>query len=212
MGLVLSMPMEVFGATSHYEAYAYRTLEDHGAWSIRAYEPGVAAETVVDNDDRGFGRLARYIGVFGTPENRGQDAVAMTVPVVSGSSGPTAVAMTVPVVNGQGGGTMRFVLPSKYRRPEDAPAPTDPRVRLVALPGYEAAALQFSGSCGGMEDAREQYETLAASLKKHGGWTPSGAWELHRFNPPYTLAPFRTNEVVVPVTRTVGAPDAAQGA
>merc|ERR1712048_1102290 len=94
MGLAWSASKEIFGATSHYESYAYETLEDHGNWSLRAYAPAVAAETSTSDDNNGFMRLARYIGVFSTPENQSQDAVAMTTPVVN-----EAIAMTTPVVS-----------------------------------------------------------------------------------------------------------------
>ena len=34
-------------------------------------------------DRRGFGVLAKYIGVFGNPNNEGKTAIAMTAPVVT---------------------------------------------------------------------------------------------------------------------------------
>merc|ERR1719414_2206414 len=115
----------------------------------------------------------------------------MTTPVVSRS-----VAMTTPVVSA--GSAMRFVLPSKYRSVEAAPAPTDKRVRLLAVPAMDAAAIAFSGRCENMSQAAEKYAELQGFLKD-SELEVVGPWELHRFNPPYTLAPFRRNEVIVPV-------------
>lgn len=37
-------------------------------------------------DKRGFGVLAKYIGVFGNPNNEGKTAIAMTAPVVTKGS------------------------------------------------------------------------------------------------------------------------------
>mmetsp|Transcript_78866 Transcript_78866/g.174607 ORF Transcript_78866/g.174607 Transcript_78866/m.174607 type:complete len:206 (+) Transcript_78866:88-705(+) len=202
MGLALSFPFEVFGSISHYESYKYAIVKDFGSWSLRRYAPAVAVETGGGRDNDSFMRLASYIGVFSTPANAGRTAVSMTTPVVS-----EAVAMTTPVVSsglGGQGSTMRFILPSKYGRIEDAPVPSDPEVRLAAVPEKTMAAIQFSGRCEGSGDAVAKYEELM-HLMQGSGWVASGQWELHRFNPPYTLAPFRTNEVLIPVEERGGA-------
>merc|ERR1712032_329057 len=171
----------------------------------------VAAETDAanDKDSEGgaFKRLARYIGVFSDPENAQRDGVAMTTPVVS-----KPIAMTTPVTSQPGAmgtsvvssgsekfATMRFVLPSKYKRVEDAPSPTNPKVRLVVVPAVEVAAMTFSGNVD-HEDAKEKFEELLG-LVKGSGYSVSGPWELHRHNPPYTIPALRTNEVVVPVRK-----------
>mmetsp|Transcript_49936 Transcript_49936/g.143540 ORF Transcript_49936/g.143540 Transcript_49936/m.143540 type:complete len:221 (-) Transcript_49936:119-781(-) len=208
MGLVLSFPGEVFGRIGHYESYAYSVLKDYGTWSVRRYAPAVAVETTGTGggDDGSFMKLAKYIGVFSKPENtkRGAasssapTAIAMTTPVISES---VAVAMTTPVISDPGA-AMKFVLPSKYRSAADAPAPTDPNVRLVDVPERAMAAIRFSGRCKGCQDpvAIERHQELLR-LMRELGLEPAGAWELHRFNPPFTLARFRTNEVLVPVAQ-----------
>lgn len=202
MGLLLSFPRELFGATSHYESYAYTTIRQYGSWSVRQYSAAVAAETSGGRgDNSGFGTLARYIGVFSTPENSQGNPVAMTTPVVS-----TPIAMTTPVVSkssGTQGSSMRFVLPSVYQQVSDAPVPTSSRVNLVAIPARQMAAFTFSGHCDGVDEAAEKYDELVA-LMKGSGWKPAGQWELHRHNPPYTIGPFRTNEVLVDVTQDEG--------
>merc|ERR1719265_1904020 len=169
MGLAWSASKEIFGATSHYESYAYTVLQDHGSWSVRQYAPAVAAETGGTGDDNSsFRNLARYIGVFSTPENRQGDAVAMTTPVVS-----QPIAMTTPVVSTPAateGTLMRFVLPSEYQNVSDAPVPTNSNVRIVPVPAQQMAALQFSGNCNGIEEASEKYDELL-SLMKGSGWT-----------------------------------------
>eukprot|EP00930_Biecheleria_cincta_P075923 TRINITY_DN63116_c0_g1_i1.p1 TRINITY_DN63116_c0_g1~~TRINITY_DN63116_c0_g1_i1.p1 ORF type:complete len:234 (-),score=28.77 TRINITY_DN63116_c0_g1_i1:108-737(-) len=196
------MPAEVFGRIGHYEQYSYVVLKDYGSWSIRRYAPAVAAEAShKGNDSSQFGRLAKYIGVFSKPENvaRGTpEPIAMTTPVISES-----IAMTVPVVSegsSSQGCSMRFVLPSKYKTVDDAPAPTHPGVRLVDVPERFAAAIQFNGLCDGMDAAEPYHQELIGMMDKIG-LVPAGNMELHRFNPPYTLSYFRLNEVLVPVTK-----------
>merc|ERR1711907_333752 len=98
-------------------------------------------------------QLAKYIGVFSTPENAGRgggpEAVAMTTPVVSS---PEAISMTTPVVSSKDAenssrSVMKFVLPSKYQSAEDAPVPTNPNIKVAVIPPQDMAVIQFSGWC-----------------------------------------------------------------
>jgi len=212
MGLPYSCFKEVFGATSHYESYAFEVVQDHGEWQLRRYLPAVAAETDAGADKqsegRAFQRLAKYIGVFSAPENVENGAVPMTTPVVSKPIAMTTpvvsqpITMTSPVVSSDAGGstTMRFVLPSIYKCVEDAPQPTNAKVRIVATPPMDMAAITFSGSLQRTEDAHEKFEELLDHIQG-SGFSVDGPWELHRHNPPYTIPALRTNEVVVPVRR-----------
>eukprot|EP00971_Amphidinium_carterae_P321565 6391856-Amphidinium_carterae.1 len=120
----------------------------------------------------------------------------MTVPVVSS----TPISMTVPVVNAGKSDVMQFILPSEYQSAADAPLPTNPAVQLLDVPARYTAALQWRGPCRSMDDAAPKYAELEA-LMAEVGLTPAGPFELHRFNPPYTLPPFRTNEIVVPLAQ-----------
>merc|ERR1719499_2453076 len=130
------------------------------------------------------------------------EPIAMTTPVISAEP----IAMTTPVVNEPGGaqGTpgspMQFILPSKYKKAADAPEPTDPEVRLRDVPSKVMAVIQFSGTCRGCEAAEPQRQELLSHLAAAGLQAEDG-WELHRFNPPYTIPYFRTNEVVIPVNK-----------
>jgi len=180
----------------------------------------VAAEASSSKDGgKAFMKLAGYIGVLSAPKNTARphsasstsgspEAVAITVPVISEPIAMTVpvisepIAMTTPVVS-EGSGdaeTMKFILPSKYRKAEDAPIPNDPSVQLSDVPEKFMAALQFSGRCDGRETAIVHYEELQKKMKEFG-LEPAGPWELHRFNPPYTLAAFRTNEIIVPINK-----------
>lgn len=46
---------------------------------MRDYAPSIAIET----DEKGFMKLAGYIGVINAPQNETKQAIAMTAPVVS---------------------------------------------------------------------------------------------------------------------------------
>ena len=52
-----------------------------GAGELRMYQPFIVAE--------GFSTLARYIGVFGDPQNEGKQPMAMTAPVSTAAESPS---------------------------------------------------------------------------------------------------------------------------
>merc|ERR1712032_1650010 len=114
---------------------------------------------------------------------------------------PVVSKPTCPVVSSDSGGpTMRFVLPSMYKSVEDAPQPTNTKVRIVATPPMDMAVITFSGSIAHTEDAQDKFGELSDHLQG-SGFSVAGPWELHRHNPPYTIPALRTNEVVVPVKK-----------
>ncbi|KQK10594.1 heme-binding-like protein At3g10130, chloroplastic [Brachypodium distachyon] len=209
------------------ETPKHEVLHTGAGYEIRKYPPCVAAEVVYDpkdmkgDPDGGFQVLAAYIGVFGKPQNTKPEKIAMTSPVItSASSGPgkaeeismTApvitssvepepVAMTAPVITADGGNnnkvTMQFLLPSKYSKAEEAPKPTDERVVLRDVGERKYGVVTFSGLAGEKVVA-EKAEGLKAALEKDGH-VVKGPFVLSRYNPPWTLPPLRTNEVMIPV-------------
>ncbi|CAN8316982.1 unnamed protein product [Cochlearia groenlandica] len=179
----------VFGKIA-VETPKYTVAKSSGGYEIREYPPAVAAEITYDpsvfkgDKDGGFQILAKYIGVFGKPENQKPEQIAMTAPVITKEGEKIAmtspvitkegetIAMTSPVVTKEEGGekktvTMQFLLPAMYKKAEEAPRPTDERVVIKEEGGRKYGVVTFSGTAG--------------------------------FNPPWTLPPFRTNEVMVPV-------------
>jgi hypothetical protein len=157
-----------------------------------------------DNSEA-FRRLAKYIGVFGQAQNDGKSSIAMTAPVINTGKGEK-VAMTAPVVNAAG--KMAFVLPSKYKTVEEAPKPIDPLVSLRQLPERDTAVLTFYGTATDAVVEKRAAE-LAGVMTKEGipplhPPTTDGAlptYEVLRYNPPFTLPPLRTNEVLMEVQR-----------
>ena len=102
--------------------------------------------------------LAKYIGVFGTPENEGNTNIAMTAPVVleQGSTQPkqtgepTSIAMTAPVVietnfTVQGMKKMMFMLPDEYDDIAKIPKPTNPAVHIEMIPSEFGAVRRYNG-------------------------------------------------------------------
>mgnify|MGYP002631675085 CR=1 FL=1 len=134
----LSMGM-VFGKVSE-ETPAFEMLKDTESFQVRQYAPSVSAETTYisaggldENTSDAFRRLAQYIGVFSTPQNKNAaglaEPVSMTAPVLlappgaqaitgSPSAAPTTAldeSVTAGLTQGARSGprTMAFLLPAK---------------------------------------------------------------------------------------------------
>ena len=150
-----------------------------GTIEVRKYHSALAAQ--VDsrtNEDQAFKTLARYIGVFGTPENQGTgtapEAVAMTAPVVTTAQ---PVAMTAPVVNSHE--TMQFILPAGLTL-DTAPTPTNQAVTLVELPERTYAVLRYSGSTD-LTDAANRVAELVRVVGEAGPQLNENDWQLYRY-------------------------------
>jgi hypothetical protein len=188
-----------------------------------------------DNDDSNntpFMELARYIGVFGTPENEQQTSMAMTAPVVMERRRPPTesgikISMTAPVIRTTTqtreeieeeeqeeeatGKTMKttkkmmFLLPAEYDSIEKIPVPTNPDVQIVEIPAEVGVVHRYSGSFDETK-ALSMATDLAMQLHKDGlNITTEYAMDHYQFwgyNPPFTIPMFRRNEVWIPLTET----------
>ena len=127
-----------------------------------------------------FRRLVGYIGGRNTQSRK----VAMTAPVLQEAE------------EDAGHYVVSFVMPDSFDL-DAAPAPTDDRVRLRAIPAHTAAALRFSGRWSqGRFD--EHARRLLAAVEE-AGLEVDGPLRFARFDPPWTPWFLRHNEVVVPV-------------
>jgi len=193
----------VFGNRSGYEQPGYKVVESLGeSTEIRAYEPRVAAEARVENEDLDEGRDAAFRLLFDyiTGSNRTAAKIAMTVPVESTGTSEK-IAMTAPVESSRTGDNrvyMRFFLPARFDR-ETAPRPLDPRITIVDVPVQTVAVLRFSGF-GGEDTVAEKKRELLRSLATTS-WKPLSDSVVYSYDPPWTLPFFRRNEVVVAVGR-----------
>lgn len=180
----------------------FRVLEHQGAFELREYAPYLVAETTVqaDFEDAGsiaFRRLFRYI----SGENTVRQKIAMTAPVTQSRAGGEKIAMTAPVTQSavSDGYAIAFVVPSKYTA-DTVPEPTDPTVRIRAVPGRLVACWRYSGRWT-PENYREHEADLRQAMAERG-LRAVGAPVLARYNPPFMPAFLRRNEVLIPVETT----------
>jgi hypothetical protein len=183
----------------------YTVLYTDNDIEYRQYEPYLVSETVIENandysdaGNEGFRRLFRYI----TGSNQRQAKIEMTAPVAQ-TPGSEKIAMTAPVqqVDAAEGWRVAFMLPAEYTL-ETAPAPTDERVQIKAVPARLMAVLRYSGRWTASNYARKQ-ETLRVAVDSESV-DRIGEFQSAVYNPPYTPPFLRRNEVMVEVSRLPG--------
>eukprot|EP00931_Biecheleriopsis_adriatica_P077343 TRINITY_DN50930_c0_g1_i1.p1 TRINITY_DN50930_c0_g1~~TRINITY_DN50930_c0_g1_i1.p1 ORF type:complete len:245 (+),score=33.75 TRINITY_DN50930_c0_g1_i1:54-788(+) len=170
----------VFGAVD-VDVASYEVLKKTDSYEIRRYAASTAVATSGGAQNGAFMRLAGFIGVMGEAQNARHQKIAMTAPVVT--------------VNGASGEEMQFILPSEVNG--SAPEPTSKGVHLVARPSAIFGVETFSGSWAASEFDRRA-KALEVKLNADGYKVEEGAAVQHmRYNPPWTIPIFRTNEVAV---------------
>ncbi|CAN1853503.1 Heme-binding-like protein At3g10130, chloroplastic [Linum perenne] len=173
------------------ETPKYEVIKSCNDYMIRKYGPAVAAQITYKpsefkgDKDGGFSVLAKYIGVFGNPQNAKPEKIAMTAPVITKTTESEKIAMTVPVV-------------TKVSKVEEAPSPVDERVVIREVGERKYGVVTFSGVASD-DVVEKKLERLKESLVRDG-YKIVGEHLLARYNPPWiTLPSFRTNEVMIPV-------------
>ena len=189
------------------EQQPYELVRRYPHFELRRYPDYAVAEVTVTADfDRAGSAAFRHLFNYISGNNAARQKLAMTAPVIQ-ETGPQKLARTAPVIqSGPLSGSsapaefsVAFVLPAGVTA-ETAPVPTDPRVRVLAVPGSLAAVLGFSGS-GSAAAFQKRYEGLQAALSL-AGLAPVGGPRFARFDPPFKPWFLRRNEVVQDVLET----------
>ncbi len=193
---VLMMVSVFLGGCATVPEPAQKVVSRNDGYEIREYAGYVVAETTVSGPwkealNEGFRRLFSYI----SGNNEGRTKVEMTAPVLSGE--PERLAMTAPVLQETGSGdgqVVSFIAPASYT-PETMPVPKDPRIRIRQVPPFTAAVLRYGGWTDPETIERKTGELR--SLLFRDGLTPVPPFLSAQYNPPWTIPPFRRNEILV---------------
>jgi DNA gyrase inhibitor GyrI len=168
-----------------YESAPYPVVGASGKFELRGYPALTVVETRMagggNGSDGSFNRLFRFI----TGGNDAKQKIAMTTPVFM-SSGDTH-------------STMAFVVPAKMKTGE-VPKPSDNSLTARELAAGRFAVLRFSGGRNAKNEA-DSLEKLRAWMK-HEGLKESSPPIYGYFDPPWTPAFLRRNEVMARVEFT----------
>jgi DNA gyrase inhibitor GyrI len=175
---------------------AHKVVSSNDDYEVREYAGYLVAETTVSGPwkealNEGFRRLFSYI----SGNNEGRTKVAMIAPVLSGE--PEKIAMTAPVqqeaMTGDGQ-VVSFIAPASYTM-ETIPVPKDSRIRIRQVPPFTAAVLRYGGWTD-PEKIESKTEELRSLLARDGR-TPVPPFLSAQYNPPWTIPPFRRNEIIL---------------
>lgn len=179
------------------EAEYITTLTD-GDIELREYEPSIVAETSVESDfedasNKAFRILFRYID----GENEARGKIAMTAPV-SQEQNSQKIAMTAPVAQQQSANewVVSFMMPSTFTM-ETIPVPTNPAVKLRALPAWRAAAIRYSGVWS--EKNYKQHLDQLRNWMDARNLEAAGPPVWARYNAPFVPWFMRRNEILIPI-------------
>ena len=175
---------------------AHKVLSRNAGYEVREYAGYLVAETTVSGPwkgalNEGFRRLFSYI----SGNNESRTKVAMTAPVLSVDR--EKIPMTAPVLQERGAGgeqVVSFIAPASYTM-ETIPVPRDPRIRIRHVPAFTAAVLRYGGWTDPEKIARKTGELR--SMLERDGRTPVPPFLSAQYNPPWTIPPFRRNEIIV---------------
>lgn len=203
----------ITGPAMAIEEPTFEVVRKEGAMEIRKYAPFIVAQTWVQGDmdeasSRGFRLIADYI--FGNNVAVGERTaakIAMTAPVtMAPEAASQKIAMTAPVTMAQQaaasapGASQRwrvhFVMPRQYTL-ATLPKPNNQEVQLEEVPAKWFAVLRYSGMNTNARVQQRNEEAVAWVVAQK--LTPLGPPQLARYDPPWTLPPFRRNEVLVEI-------------
>lgn len=188
----------VFGYNLDVKEPPYKVLVQDGAYEMREYSSLVLVKAFSEGDfsksqDESFNKLFDYI----SGKNAGNKNIPMTAPVLMEGQGQK-IPMTAPVLmeGSAKGWTMSFVLPHTYTL-DTAPKPLDQALTLEERKNIKYAAFRFNGL---FRDStfEENSKNLQIWMTKNNV-KPAGDAIRAGYNPPWTLPPFRRNEVLIPV-------------
>ena len=191
----------------------YVVVDQEAGFELRQYAPLIVAQTWVDGDmdtasSKGFRVIADYIfGNNQAPQSTQSSKIAMTAPVtLVPEAQPIKLDMTAPVSLAPAADAptwvgaqrwrVQFVMPSKYTL-ASLPLPNNGAVTLREVPAKTVAVAKYSGL---NTDSRIRKETQALSeWLQARKLTPVGPPQLARYDPPWTLPPWRRNEIHIEI-------------
>ena len=173
-----------------YEEPNFTIIKKTDVYEVRRYEKRTVAEVTYGEENGGFRVLYNYI----SGANKDTLELQMTVPVTQSKK----IYITAPVTRSANNGNivMRFFLPSEYSK-QNAPKPTDKRVRIIDLPEEYFAVISYSGFDSDSNFIRH-HQKLASAIYKDG-LLAVGPPVKATYNSPFTPPFLRRNEAMYPL-------------
>ena len=171
------------------ETPEYIIISKHEGFEVRRYSDMVIATTKVQADYKnstssGFRRIASYI--FGG--NDKEMKIAMTAPVIADCPSEGLKSYNI-----------SFVMPKEHSM-KDLPKANISEVSIQKESLGELAVLSFGGWAS--ESRSTGYQKKLSELLTKNKIETKGGFMIAQYNSPWTLPPFRKNEVMVRILNT----------
>ena len=171
------------------ETPEYKIISKHEGFEVRRYSDMVIATTKVQADYKnstssGFRRIASYI--FGG--NDKEMKIAMTAPVIADCPSEGLKSYNI-----------SFVMPKEHSM-KDLPKANISEVSIQKESLGEVAVLSFGGWAS--ESRSTGYQKKLSKLLIKNKIKTKGGFMIAQYNSPWTLPPFRKNEVMVRILNT----------
>jgi len=167
-----------------FESADYQVISKDGDFEIREYKPMMLVSTTMKGaelrNNSAFQRLFGYI----SGSNKESQKISMTSPVFSSNDSEAY--------------TMIFLIPKDVAE-TGAPAPTDDKVKIEPMEGGRFAAYRYSGYSNA-EKVKEAEQKLTDWIKAKELVT-KGEMLTAGYDPPYTPANLRRNEVLIRLSK-----------
>ena len=172
------------------EEPTYNIIKSSEKYEIRKYQDRLAVEVEFSSEDSGFRYLFNYI----SGENKSSEKVSMTVPVTQ--SAKIDMKSQVTQSNKNGKMLMQFYLPSKFSI-DNAPIPSNKRVKLVTIKGGYYAVRKYSGRTSDSNYQKHIIKLKENLITDKIEMLDDGAKAI--FNGPFTLPILRKNEAMIKI-------------
>ena len=161
-----------------YEEAPYDIVHKTDTYEIRHYSDRLVVQVVNKGGNNSFRKLFNYI----SGANKNSEKIKMTVPVTQAIEDNEFF--------------MQFYLPSKYNK-ETTPIPTNSDIEIATIKEGYFAVIKFSGRSS--DKNFEKHNKILKQKLLEDKISIKGLAIKASYNSPFTLPPFRRNEVMFSV-------------
>ena len=172
--LFISLFFSYFTSMANEEAM-YDIVHKNDGYEIRSYQDRLIIQTIMGEESRAFRKLFKYI----SGANKISEKIKMTIPVTQTSDNNKNV--------------MQFYLPSRFTK-NTIPVPINSELKIKTIKKGYFAVIQYSG-WSSKKNFTKYSEILYQKLVEDKVLIKGFAIKA-TYNAPFTLPPFRRNEVM----------------
>ena len=175
LGILVSVLFLSTNTTMATEEIKFDIVDKNEIYEIRKYSDRLVAQAINNKDSGTFRKLFNYIA----GANNSSKKIEMTTPVTQIKKNNVSF--------------MQFYLPSKFNK-KTTPIPTNSDVEIILMKEGYFAVIRYPGRSSDKNFIK--YSTILREALLENKISINGFAIKASYNPPWTLPPFRRNEVM----------------